>query len=54
MPGDLVEIYAPLSRYHGYFALIISGPSSHGTYLIFIQESMTKRTFSFSELERIN
>ena len=52
--GDLVEIYSPLSKYHGFYALIISGPNMYGVYNIIIQEDSEVRSYAYSELERIN
>lgn len=52
--GDLVEIYSPLSMYHGHYALIIDGPTIFGVYKILIQEDLEVRSFAYSELERIN
>lgn len=52
--GDLVEIYSPLSKYHGFYALIIDGPNTYGVYNILIQEDFEVRSFAYGELERIN
>lgn len=52
--GDLVEIYSPLSMHHGYYAVIVSAPSTYGVYKVLIQEEMEERSFAYGELERIN
>jgi len=52
--GDLVEIYAPLSKYHGFYALILSKPNSLNIYDVLIQEDMIQKRFAFNELRRIN
>ena len=52
--GDLIEVYSPLSKHHGYYALIVSGPNVYGVYTVLIQEDMEKRNFASSEMERIN
>jgi hypothetical protein len=52
--GDLVEIYSPLSMYHGHYALVVDGPNVYGVYKILIQENLEVRSYGYSELERIN
>ena len=52
--GDLVKIYAPLSRNHGFYALIVDGPNVYGVYTVLLQEDMTKRNYAYGELERVN
>jgi len=52
--GDLVEIYAPLSKYHGFYALVLSKPNSLNIYDVLIQEDMIQKRFAFNELRRIN
>jgi hypothetical protein len=52
--GDLVEIYAPLSKYHGFYALVLCGPNTLNIYNVLIQEDMIQTRFAFNELRRIN
>jgi len=52
--GDLVELYSPLSKHHGCYALIISGPNVYGVYTVLLQEDMIERNFASGEMERIN
>ena len=52
--GDLVEIYSPLSMYHGHYALVVDGPNVYGVYKILIQENLEVKSYGYSELERIN
>jgi hypothetical protein len=52
--GDLVKIDSPLSMYHGFYALIISGPNILNIYNVIIQDGMLEKRFAFNELERIN
>lgn len=52
--GDLVKIDSPLSYYHGYYALIASGPNVYAVYTVLIQEGMIQKNFAFNEMERIN
>ena len=52
--GDLVKVDSPLSTYHGFYALILSGPNILNIYNILIQDGMLEKRFAFNELERIN